>query len=216
MKIDRFLQLFIVKEKKFYPLYNELGAVAVSASENLLLLLQENHPEEQTGLYKVIKSQESKADGIRNTLLDELKNTFVTPFDREDVHELALRQDNFIDYVHDAARRIVMYKAKNIDQQLVAMGEAIVQDAKLLQDILSQLEFIPKKNDYIKQQCDQIRDIEHKVDDLFEHFMSDVFSNEKDAIELVKLKNIVQALEDTTDKAKDVSDAVRSIIIKFA
>ncbi len=216
MKIDRFLQLFVVKEKKFYPFYKELGAVAVAASENLLLLLQEKHPEEQTGLYKVIKGQESQADHIRNTLLDELKNTFVTPFDREDVHELALRQDNFIDYIHDAARRIVMYKAKNIDVQLVTMAECILEDARLLEDILGQLEFIPKKNDYLKQQCDKIRDIEHRVDDLFERFMSDVFSNEKDAIELVKLKNIVQALEDATDKAKDVSDTVRSIIIKFA
>ena len=68
----------------------------------------------------------------------------------------------------------------------------------------------------ISEKCYQIKAIEHEVDDLYEQFMSDVFANEKDAIELVKLKNIGQALEDATDRAKDIGDTVRGIIIKFA
>lgn len=216
MKIDRFLQLFVVKEKKFYPLYKELGNTAVEVADKLLVLLQEHHPEQQTGIYKIIKAEEVKGDHIRNTLFDELKNTFVTPFDREDVHTLALRIDNFIDFVHDASRRVVMYKAKRIDDPLISMGKYILEDARVLNEIMSLLESVPKKNEVVRQLCDRINDIEHRVDDLYEQYMGDVFANEKDAIELVKLKNIVQALEDATDKAKEVSDAVRSIILKFA
>ena len=62
----------------------------------------------------------------------------------------------------------------------------------------------------------RIKEIEHKVDELYENFISNLFINEKDAIELVKHKNIVQALEDTTDRAKDISDSIRSIIVKLA
>ena len=74
----------------------------------------------------------------------------------------------------------------------------------------------PNKPQEINEKCVRIKQIEHDVDDLYEQFMSDVFANEKDAIELVKLKNIGQVLEDATDRAKDVGDIVRGIIIKFA
>ena len=216
MKIDRFLQLFVVKEKKFSPLYIEKAANIEAAAKLLVELLQEQDPEKQKALYKDIKEYEHSGDMITAKLYEELNKTFVTPFDREDINLLSGRMDTFLDFIHDAAKRMLMYRPKSVNQLLIAMGQCIVEDARILKDIMNGLEYIQKKPQEINEKCVRIKKIEHDVDDLYEQFMSDVFANEKDAIELVKLKNIGQVLEDATDRAKDVGDIVRGIIIKFA
>lgn len=216
MKIDKFLQLFVVKEKKFYPLFIEQATNLKRASVMLVEMLQGPDSDRQLVLYKEIKGVESDGDTITRLIYEELNRTFVTPFDREDIHQLDSKIDTFLDFIHDAARRIAMYRPREIDATLLKIGNLIDRDADLLIEIARELEHIQKKPEPIYEKCVQIKQIEHEVDELYEQFMSDVFAHEKDAIELVKLKNIVQALEDTTDRAKEVGDILRGIIIKFA
>ena len=101
-------------------------------------------------------------------------------------------------------------------KDLITIVDYIMEDARILLEIVKDLEYISKKSEIIVKKCNKIKEIEHKVDDLYEEFNSFLIDTEKDAIELVKHKNIVQSLEDTTDRAKDISDTVRSIIIKLA
>lgn len=216
MKIDRFLQLFVVKEKKFYPLYIEQASNIERAASSLVELLQEQNSEKQNSLYKTVKDLEHDGDMITAKLYEELNKTFVTPFDREDINALGGQMDTLLDFIHDSARRVLMYRPKQTNKLLVSMGQAIVEDAKLLREIMSRLESIQRRPQEINELCLKIKKIEHEVDDMYEKFMSDVFANEKDAIELVKLMNIGQALEDATDCAKSVGDIVQSVIIKFA
>lgn len=216
MKIDRFLQLFVVKEKKFYPLYIEQAVNIEAAAKLLVELLQERKPENQKTLYKKVKDYEHSGDLITARLYEELNKTFVTPFDREDINRLGSSMDTLLDFIHDAAKRVLMYRPKNVNQLMVAMAQCIVEDARILGQIMDELDQLQKRPQEINEKCVRIKQIEHDVDNLYEEFMSDVFANEKDAIELVKLKNIGQVLEDATDRAKDVGDIVRGIIIKFA
>ena len=216
MKIDRFLQLFVVKEKKFYPLYIEQAVNIEAAAKLLVELLQERKPENQKTLYKKVKDYEHSGDQITARLYEELNKTFVTPFDREDINRLGSSMDTLLDFIHDAAKRVLMYRPNNVNQLMVAMAQCIVEDARILGQIMDELDQLQKRPQEINEKCVRIKQIEHDVDNLYEEFMSDVFANEKDAIELVKLKNIGQVLEDATDRAKDVSDIVRGIIIKFA
>lgn len=216
MKIDRFLQLFVVKEKKFYPLYISQLEIIKVAAEVLKTLFLESNPELQKEYYKQIKELETKGDKVTATIYEELNRTFVTPFDREDIHVLASRIDTFLDLIHDAARKQVMYRPKTIYKDLITIIDYIKEDADILCEIVKDLEFLSKKSEIIVKKCSKIKVIEHKVDELYEDFNSFLFETEKDAIELVKHKNIVQSLEDTTDRAKDVSDTIRNIIIKLA
>jgi predicted phosphate transport protein (TIGR00153 family) len=216
MKIDRFIQLFVVKEKKFYPLYiAQLENIKVAAADLRSLFLESNI-EQQKELYKKINNLEMKGDQITANIYEELNKTFVTPFDREDIHILASRIDTFLDFIHDAARKLVMYQPKTTHKDLITIVDFIVEDAQILAEIIADLEFIAKKSDSITLKCRKIKEIEHKVDGLYEDFNTFLFQTEKDAIELVKNKNIVQSLEDTTDRAKDISDSIRSIIVKLA
>lgn len=216
MKADRFFQLFIVKEKKFYPLFIAQLENITEAAEDLRTLFLESNPDTQKEYYKKIKDLEQKGDHITAKIYEELNKSFVTPFDREDIHVLASRVDTFLDFIHDSARKMVMYNPKTTYKDLITIVDDIVEDARILKGIMMQLEFITKKSGEILKECRKIKDIEHSVDDLYENFNCFLFENEKDAIELIKHKNIIQSLEDTTDRAKDVGDSIRAIIVKLA
>ena len=205
--LDRFFQLFVVKEKKFYPLYIKQAEITEKAAGLLVELLKEDSYEKRKELGKEIKKNESEGDKVAYTIFDELYKTFVTPFDRADIQQLASRVETFLDFIHDAA--------KKIDKVWIEIGESILEDAKILSGIMKELEFLSGKSKFLMQKCERIKEIEHEVDDLYECYMSNLFEVEKNAIELIKYKNIVQNLEDATDKAKEIGDCVKTIIVKI-
>jgi len=214
MKIDRFLQLFIVKEKKFYPMFISQMDIINQATKELKFLFLESNYDAQKELYKKINSLEVAGDHITGRIYQELEKTFVTPFDREDIHMLAYRIDTFLDFIHDSARKQVMYKPKNTYKDMITIIDYLIELSEILKEMVGKLEFIMKKHEEIVSRTLRIIEIERHVDQLYENFNCFLFENEKDAIELVKHKNIVQSLEDATDRAKDISDCIRSIIVK--
>lgn len=213
--LDRFFQLFVVKEKKFYPLYIKQAEITEKAAGLLVELLKEDSYEKRKELGKEIKKNESEGDKVAYAIFDELYKTFVTPFDRADIQQLASRVETFLDFIHDAAKKIVIYHPRSIDKVWIEIGESILEDAKILSGIMKELEFLSGKSKFLMQKCERIKEIEHEVDDLFECYMSNLFEVEKNAIELIKYKNIVQNLEDATDKAKEIGDCVKTIIVKI-
>lgn len=216
MKIDRFFQLFVVKEKKFYPLYIALSENIKEGAGLLLELVREADPDKRASLARAIKDCERHGDRITDKILEELYRTFVTPFDREDIHTLASRMDTFLDFINDSAKKMSIYHPKRVDAPVIRIAELIYKDAELLEQLIGELEDLRKKGDHLDSLCTRINDIEHEADDIYEEYMSFLFTEEKDAIELTKNKNIIQAFEDTTDRAKAVAEVVRTIIVKQA
>lgn len=215
MKIDKFFQCFVVKEKKFYPLYMKQAEIVENAATLLVEILKEESPDKRKEICKEVKRLETEGDVLAMTLFDELYKTFVTPFDREDIQMLASRVETFLDFIHDSAKKIVIYHPQSIDKVWIEIGEAILEDARILSGIMKELEFLHTKSKFIMQKCARIKEIEHDVDDLFECYMSNLFEVEKNSIELTKNKNIVQSLEDATDKAKEIGDCLKTIIVKI-
>lgn len=216
MKLDAFFQLFVVKEKKFYPLYISQAENIVKAATLLIRLTKEEDTDNRRILAKRIKECETAGDAITNSIFHELLNTFVTPFDREDIHQLASQMDTFLDFLNDSAKKFSIYQPKGVDQKLIDIAEYILKDAECLLEMTKDFENIRKDVVPIGNHCSRMKEIEHIVDDIYEAYMSFIFQEEKDPIELVKKKNIVQALEDTTDHAKDVAETVRGIIFKMS
>lgn len=215
MKADKFFQYFVVKERKFYPLYIKQAELVENAALLLVSLLKEGSPEARKEICKEIKRIETEGDAVAMTIFEELYKTFVTPFDREDIQALASRVETFLDFIHDSAKKIVIYHPQAIDKVWVDIGDAILEDARIVSGIMKELEFLTGKSKFIMQKCARIKEIEHEVDDLYECYMSNLFEVEKNSIELTKNKNIVQNLEDATDKAKEISDCVKTIIVKI-
>ncbi len=216
MGLNKVFQFFIPKEKKFFPLFEavaenvEKGAVLL----NKLLLLIHNEGEKQT-LVIQIKECEAKGDNLTHTIFDELNKTFITPFDREDIQELTSSLDDVLDYIHSCAKRLQLYKVTELPINTIEISELLVQAARELRVAIGELKNL-KHPQIIKKACIRLNEIENQVDDLYYMSVSDLFENEKDAIELIKKDAILKTLETATDKAEDVSDVLKSIIVKIA
>lgn len=215
MKLDNILQIFVVKEKKFFPLFIESAENILKATELLLKQTQSSDPEERRSLARQIKTHETAGDRITNQIIDELLDAYVTPFEREDIHNLAEALDSFLDCIRDASKKISIYQPKEVSEKMVEIAEYIKKDAEIVLEITKHFENLRKEVKLVDALCDQIKEDEHLVDDIYEIFMSQLFEKEENAKELVKKKNVVQALEDTSDVAKSLSNTIRSIVVKM-
>ena len=214
MNIDHFLQLFVVKEKSFFPLFVQSAENIKKASELLVIQARESDPDERRMLAHRIKEHETEGDVINNKIIQVLIDAYLTPFDRDDIHDLADVMDSFLDSIRDSSKKIAIYQPKDPSRKLVEISEYIDKAAGILVEITKKFDSMRKEAKVIDQLCDDIKEVEHTVDDIYESYMSNLFEKEKDAIELVKKKNIAQALEDTSDVAKAVSSKVPSIVVK--
>lgn len=214
MGIDKFLQHFVVKEKRFFPLFIQSAENIEKAAELLLEQTRTDNHDERRILAHRIKECETLGDSITDKIIDELLDAFVTPFDRDDIHSLAESMDTLLDTIRDSSKKIAIYQPKAASRKLIEIADYIHKDAVILRQLTMEFENMRDKVKDIDKLCDQMKEIEHIVDDIYESYMSNLFEMEEDAVELVKKKNIAQALEDTSDVAKMVASTVRSIVVK--
>jgi uncharacterized protein Yka (UPF0111/DUF47 family) len=162
-----------------------------------------------------IKQCEEKGDDLTHTIFDELNKTFITPFDREDIQQLTSSLDDVLDYINSCAKRIQLYKISTLPINTIEISELLVLASRELKTAIKELRNL-KRPQLIKKACIRLNEIENQVDDLYYMSVSDLFENEKDAIELIKKDAMLKTLETATDKAEDVSDVLKSIIVKVA
>lgn len=215
MKLDKILQLFVVKEKRFFPLFIASAQNIVKAAELLVIQAKEEDSDERRMLAHRIKECETAGDAITDKIIDELMDAYVTPFDRDDIHLLAEDMDTFLDTIRDSSKKISIYQPKAASHKLIEISEYILDDAHILEEITSHFETMRDDVKIVDGLCDKIKENEHICDDIFESYMSNLFEMEQNAVELVKKKNIAQALEDTSDVAKSLSNTIRSIAVKM-
>lgn len=216
MKLDDILQIFVVKDKKFHPLFVQSAENIKKAAEHLVALTKEEDFDHRDSIAKRIKEYENTEDEVTNNIIEELLNSYVTPFDRDDVHDLALALDTVMDLIRDSAKKIAIYQPKGVEPKLIEMAELLVKAGDKFVEMTGLFDNMRKNAPAIDAVCNDVREVEHDADDVYAFFMSQLFKEEKDTVELIKKKNIIQALEDTCDSAKVVSDLVRSILVKMS
>ena len=114
MKLDFILQLLSPKDKKFFPLFEQASSNLLEVSNILLKALKTNDESERKVLISEIQKLEHKGDEITHQIFHELSSSFITPFDREDIHTLATVVDDILDYIHGSAKRIQLYNLKKL------------------------------------------------------------------------------------------------------
>ncbi|MDR0712457.1 MAG: DUF47 family protein [Prevotellaceae bacterium] len=215
MKLHAFFSKIAPKENKFYPILRDMSSNVLMCSELLIKLTHTDNKEVREEYRKQIKALETKGDSMLITLFDELNNTFITPFDREDLNALGEKLDDVLDGMHSAAKRIAMYQPDKLPQQSVELAMLLKKDCELIQTAISELDTMKKSPKTVKEICAELHKIENHADDLYEHFITGIFRDEKDGIELIKLKEIMQELERATDKADNVGKIIKTIIVKY-
>lgn len=207
---------FTPKEPKFYPLLSELANVVYDASGLIIEATKTKTNEEATESFKNVKEKERQGDRIQNKIFDELNNTFITPFDREDINTLASTMDDVTDYINSCAKRIMLYNPKRIPESATKLAEIVKESAAVMKKAVGELDILKKNSTRIAEYCTQLAELEHKADDVYENFLIDLFENEKDAVEIIKLKDILHELERATDAAEGVGKVIKTIIVKYS
>jgi predicted phosphate transport protein (TIGR00153 family) len=216
MRLDSILQALLPKDDRYLRYFKQDAEnLLVAARVFKEVMTNGLSNEERVRKIKEIEELEHRGDEISHTIFSELGSTFITPFDREDIHELASKLDDVLDYIRGAAMRIMLYKVERISpaqQQLASMiYDAVVELHKAIPKLHNL-----KEVDDIRECLVKVNSIENEADDLFERAIADLFETCKDPLALIKAKEILVSLETATDQCEDAANALESIIVKNA
>jgi predicted phosphate transport protein (TIGR00153 family) len=213
MRLDNFLQFLIPKDKKFFPLFEQATANLVKTSKVLCDLVNSSDPAKRKEYIREIEHLEHTGDNITHLIFNELSTNFITPFDREDIHELASAIDDVVDLIHGAAKRLDLYKVEEVHEAISKLSEITLQGSMELNVAVCQLKNM-KDVSLIKEACVKMNSMENLADEVFNNSIAKLFNEEKDAIKIIKYKEILAALETATDKVEDAANVIQSIMIK--
>jgi predicted phosphate transport protein (TIGR00153 family) len=216
MNIDSFLKFFVPKDHSFFPLFESDVQNLVKATELLKELLDKTEIEEHERLYKEIRDVEHIGDEITIKTYEQLNKSFITPFDREDIHELTANIDDVVDSINGIARRICLYRPKKMMPIYKEMAEMIYIGAKEVESAIHCLKDPVANKEKISRACTKVREIEHKTDELYFVGVSELFEKEEDPKELLKNNKILEILERCVDEEEDITDTLKTILIKMA
>jgi predicted phosphate transport protein (TIGR00153 family) len=181
------------------------------AAEQLVAMLDDytdiQHKAEQ------IHDTEHEADGQLHELMRELNRSFVTPIDREDIVQLSNALDDITDTIEDVANLLDVMSIEVIKPEAKEMAQLIIEGCRSLKALVSEFHLF-KSSKNLNELIIEVNEVEEKGDVLHRSVIKEMFKNEKDAIELIKWKQIFDAMEDTLDYIEDVADLIDGLIIK--
>lgn len=198
-------------EKEILTILDNLALKAKETSEQLVGLLSniERSSEYQTK----IKKLEREADDLTRSIFAELNKTFITPLDREDIQRIAAKTDDVIDYMEGIAGRITSYHISSAPPYMLEIAKQLNGAIKEVELLISRLKEV-KADKSLVDHCRKISDIEHNIDDLYRTAVGELFET-NDAVNIIKLKDIYEAIEAASDRCLDVADVIEDIVLKY-
>jgi predicted phosphate transport protein (TIGR00153 family) len=215
MDISGLLKYFIPKEKKFYAMFNQAAENTIEASAALEKLINAETMDDRRAIGLTIKAIEKKGDEFTNQIFDILNKSFITPFDREDIHELTSTIDDVVDLIYGVSSKIDIYRCQIISTFMKQMVAEIQKGCHQIKIAVGGLDDT-KHSQKVLKACKEIGKMESRVDEHYQMAISSLFENEKDPIELIKQKEILLNFEKIANKMEDVSDVVKTILVKYA
>jgi predicted phosphate transport protein (TIGR00153 family) len=199
------------REEEFFDLFTEVANRNKEAVEHLRKLF-ESPPDRRIPHIEAIKRLEHEADQVTHEVVNRLDRTFITPLDREDIHQLSSDLDDVMDAMDGTARRAQIFGLGPSPQGVLRITEVLQRMMAAIAEAVSRL----KKGDDVMRYCIEAKQLEEEGDAIYHESLGQLFAKEKDAIELIKWKEIYDNLERTLDQAEDVANVVESITIKHA
>jgi len=201
------------KEGKFFDFFNEHAELCVKGSREMVALMT-NFDDLEIRVH-AIEGIEKQADQVTHATLDALHKTFITPLDRDDIHQLITRMDDILDLLEDAAQTISLYDIKSTTPEAKRLAElclACTEKVKAAVGLLHNMD----NSRQILEICQEIDRLESDADHVMRAAMSKLFREEPDVRTLIKLKAIYELLEAVTDRCEDVSNIIEGIIVENA
>ena len=198
----------VPQNREFFRLFSRASENAVGISQ-LLLRLLEDFPT-NGDLLREIKDFEHEGDRVTRELVDLLNRTFVTPFDRDDIYNLAGAIDDVCDHVDEAAGNIAGYGVAEIRPKAKEQAHVILRSAEKLNDAVNLLEGFRDAS----RQLHELRDLEDEGDRLNRDAVAELFSSEQDPLVVIRWKDIHEQLEEAVDACENAADVLEAILVK--
>lgn len=200
----------IPQDKHFFNMLENESNNVLDGSKAFLEMLTnyENINEKQ----QKIKDIEHQGDDFVHEIFEELNKTFITPIDHEDISALASAFDDVLDYIDGTATRLVLYEIEKPQENMIKLAEVILNQATELNLAICGLRNIKNPKE-IEKRCIEVNRLENVADDIYKKSVAQLFK-EKDAIEIMKLKEIYERLEFATDKCEDAANVISDIVVK--
>lgn len=215
MGFNSIVKAFLPQDKVFYNLFEKVADTLEAMSASFKRAIETEDFNQRTELLKNLENFEHDNDQHTHQLFVELGQNFITPFDREDIHYLAIALDDVADFMYASSKKMLIYNVEMMDDFMKQMGTVVFKSVEQLCKAIRELRNM-KKLRSITEACVQINSLENEADELLEDGIKKLFSGSFEAIEVVKLKDIYQDMEVITDKCEDAADVIETIIIKYA
>src|SRR5215469_12148700 len=197
------------RDDKFYGFFLKQVDIICQAARILLegLRIGGTHLAEAATEIRVL---EHKGDEVIHEIFTRLNQTFITPLDPEDIHNISTALDNVLDGIEDTAHRMVAYRISPMPLPLLVLSEIVASCSHALRKAFEALE----KSGSVMEHCIEINRLENEGDLIGRSAVAELFDKEKDPITLIKLKEIYDFIEATLDSCEDVADVLQNVVVK--
>jgi predicted phosphate transport protein (TIGR00153 family) len=200
----------IPRETKFFRMFAEVSQNVTEGARLLQEILQ--NPADLGARLDKLQAIEHRGDELTHDIITTLNQTFITPFDREDIHRLTSSLDDVLDYVNSAGMRLRLYRIDAPPPVAAELAGLIVLQSEELAQGVSLLE----QNQRVLEHCVEVHRLENEADRVSRNAIADLFDYEKDPIRLIKMKELYEVLETATDKAEDAANVLEAVALKSA
>lgn len=199
---------FLPKQNKFFDILIELAESVLDAAKMLdeMMDKHENFAEYSSKIHFI----ENRCDDLTHQVISDLNDTFITPIDREDIFALVNSLDDIVDTIDTIASRLSMYKLKTTLQFGSQLTDILLIQTDVLNDVVKNLQNPKQTTDKIVQ----VKTLETEGDIVFKDALLDLFENEKDIVDLIKKKEILEIIERAVDKCQNAATVIEGILIK--
>jgi predicted phosphate transport protein (TIGR00153 family) len=209
-----FIARLMPREGRFFSLFDGHAKLIVDGALALADVLRhyENGKDRSAGI-KLIEDAEHGADRITHDTVQLLHTVFITPFDRDDIHRLISRMDDVLDLIQDTAESLVLYDIQKVTPEATQLAELLLRCAERVQSAVGLMASMADAPAILKI-CQEIDHLESEADRVMRGAISELFRNETDVRQVIKLKAVYEALESATDKCQDVANVIESVVLE--
>jgi predicted phosphate transport protein (TIGR00153 family) len=199
------------REGRFFDLFNEHAELVLEGSRELAALMASSDDFERRAY--AIESIEKRADRITQGTIELLHKTFITPLDRDEIHQLITKMDDILDLIEDTSQSIYLYDVRSITPEAVRLAAIVVQSAENVKRAVGLLSNMDNAAEILKV-CEEIDRLESEADHVMRSAMAKLFRDESDLKQVIKLRTIYELLETVTDTCEDVANIIEGIVLE--
>jgi predicted phosphate transport protein (TIGR00153 family) len=203
----------LTRDKVFWSAFTDHAQRTSEAAALLVEMLE--HLDRREPLAAKIKEIEHRGDDITHETVQALHQTWITPLDREEIYALITKLDDVLDYIESAADRIALYEIREVRMEAIDIAKSLLAGCGDIQKAVSMLTNI-KESRPILDLCISINKHEHDADLTFRQALARLFNGNNDPLEVMKWRDILDALETATDRAEDVANIIEGIVLEHA